>query len=382
MRLLHTSDWHVGKTLARRSRLEEAKAVLGEVADIAQQEEVDAVLVCGDLFEYQSPLAEAESVVYETLLRLEALRIPVLIICGNHDHPAKWRAIEPLLARFAVYVVPQVRSPNKGGILELPVRNESAPLQVAALPWVHERRLVGARELMGCAEQPYTTYTEEMKRLLERLCASLDPGKCHVLAAHLFVSGSVIGGGERSLTIGQLYAIDPQVLPMVQYVALGHVHRAQRVPNSAVPSYYPGSLLQLDFGEVGQRKSVTLVDLQPGQPARVREVPLTQGRCLRDVAGTLEELEQYRGESEDEFLRVFLSCDGPRVGLGDQVRELLPNAVEVRLKYTQQDRVELPPISGLSPREQFVAYWRDRRGADPEDALLDLLEELLREEQP
>lgn len=382
MRLLHTSDWHVGKTIARRSRLDESREVLEEIVDIAERESVDAVLVCGDVFEHQAPSAEAEAVVYDALLGLEEREIQVLIIPGNHDHPHRWRALEPLLGRFRVHVVPEVRRPGHGGIVRIPARDNSTELQVAALPWVYERRLVGARELMGLPGEPFQTYAEEMAALIGALCAPLDPSTCTAFAGHVFISGSSPGEAQRGLTIGQLYAVAPQGLPEVQYAALGHVHRPQRIPGAARPAYYSGSPLQMDFGEVDQQKGVNLVELEPGRPAEVRSVPLTRGRRLRDVGGRMEELEALQEDVGDDYLRVTLRCEGPVPGLGDEVRELLPNALDVRLEYPREDVERTEPVRGLTSREQYARYLREKDGVEPDEADLDLFEELLEEVGP
>lgn len=380
MKILHTSDWHVGKTLARRSRLDESREVLDEIVEIAERQAVDGVLLCGDVFEHQAPSAEAESVVYDTLVALERREIPVLILPGNHDHPRRWKALEPLLRRFAVHVVPEVRRPDAGGLVRIPAKDNSTELQVAVLPWVYERRLVGARELMGLAGEPYQSYAEEMGVLIEALCQPLDPSLCTAFAGHLFVSGSRPGEAQRGLTIGQLYAVAPQVLPDVQYAALGHVHRPQRVPGAAIPAYYAGSPLQMDFGEVDQEKGVNVVELRPGQPAEVVKVPLERGRRLRDLRGTLEELEAEAESVEDAFLRVTLVCGGPSPGLGDDVRKLLPNALEVRLDYPRDEAAErAASVRGLTTREQYARYLRHHYGTEPDEAELDLFEELMEE---
>jgi exonuclease SbcD len=216
-----------------------------------------------------------------------------------------------------------------------------------------------------------------MARLIKALCGPLDPKKCTVFAGHLFVSGSKLGGGERSLTVGQIYGVTPQAMPQVQYVALGHVHRPQRIPGSAVPACYAGSLLQLDFGEREQKKTVAVIDLIPGKPAAVREIPLTAGRQLLDVSGTMEELATYRTTKDSAFLRATLKCDGPRPGLADEVRDRLPNAIEVRLEYPRREENNSPSLRGLAPREQFARYYADRHGAPAGEAMLSLFDELV-----
>jgi exonuclease SbcD len=376
MKFLHTADWHVGKPLARRQRLDEAEEALKEIVAIAAAEKVDAVLVCGDIYEYLAPAPEAEAIVYETLVALERLRIPVVIIPGNHDAPKRWSAIAPLLQRFSVFVVPEVRRPDRGGVVEITAR-DGTKAQIAALPWVTDRRIVSAVELMGLAEAPSQLYADEMGRLMKALCAGLDPRACTLFAGHLFVSGAKLGGGERTLTIGQTYGVTAQALPQVQYVALGHVHRPQRVPGSAIPARYAGSLLQLDFGETEQKKSVAIVEVAPGRPAEAREIPISAGRRLRDVSGTMEELTKYAETADSAFLRVTLKCDEPRPGLADEVRERLPNALDIHVAYARTE-VEAPmTLRGLSPREQFAGYYAGRHGTPASEAMLDMFDELV-----
>ena len=377
MKILHTADWHVGKTIARRQRLDEAAAALRQVVEIAVDEKVDAVLVCGDVYEHLAPSAEAESIVYDTLLALEARKIAVLVIPGNHDAPRRWSAIAPLLSRFAVHVVPEVTRPDRGGVVEIASRDGATVAQVAALPWVMPHRIVSHVEMMGLAEAPNQAFADEMARLIGALTRGLDPRKCTIFAGHIFVGGAAIGGGERSLTIGETFAVTAQALPQVQYVALGHVHRPQRVPGSAVPARYSGSLLQLDFGEVGQDKSVSIVTIEPGRPVEVREVPITAGRRLVDVAGTLDELSRHVDTKDAAYLRVTVKCDGPTPGLADSVRERLPHAIDIRADYPRADGAQSRSVRGMPPREQFARYYAGRHGAAADDALLTLFDELL-----
>ncbi|MDQ3671675.1 MAG: exonuclease SbcCD subunit D [Actinomycetota bacterium] len=380
MKLLHTGDWHVGKTLSRRSRIDESRQVLDELAALATAEQVDVMLVTGDVFDQLSPSPDAEAAVYDALVEFERQQIPVAVIAGNHDHAHRWRALEPLLARFAIHVIPEPRRPEAGGIVEIRSRDGSTSMQIAALPWVPINRLVEVQDVLGLAEEPFQAYTTEMSRILAALCHAFDPAKCNVLVGHFYVSGAVPSGSERPLSIGELYAVTPQAVPVSpQYVALGHVHKPQKVPGVAVPARYAGSLLQLDFGEVGQEKSVVLVDLEPGKPAQVRQIALSGGRRLRDIRGTLDQLAAH-ADGSDDFLRVVLECDSPQPGLGDAVRDLLPNALQVTLDYPREEvEREVPDLRTLKPRELFSRFYSERHAAEPEKELLDLLDELLDE---
>ncbi len=379
MRLLHTADWHVGKAIRGRSRSEEFAAALDQVVGIALAEGVDAVLLAGDVYEHRAAPPEADELVFDAFLRLHDAGIRVVVIPGNHDSALRLAALGKLLRPIGVEVADRVLPPERGGIVEVPSRDGSQLARVACVPFVPERRFGDAAQLFDASEAWHQSYADGMGRLLAAMAAGFRPDAVNVLLAHLFTDGALLGGGEREITIGLAYAIAPSRLPAdASYVALGHVHKPQAVRGSPAPARYAGSLLQLDFGEVDQRKSVTIVDASPGRPAAVREVPIEAGRRLLDLHGTIDELAAAAGGVGDAWLRVFVRTDGPAPGIADRVRELLPNALDVHLDYERQEP-EAPqtPVSSLRPRDQFVAYYRSQHGADPGEELLEAFDEVL-----
>ena len=176
--------------------------------------------------------------------------------------------------------------------------------------------------------------------------------------------------------------MSPARLPATaSYLALGHIHRPQRVAGAAAPGRYSGSLLQLDFGETEQQKSVAIVEAAPGTPATVREVPLSAGRRLVDLRGTFDALATAAGAVGDAWLRVFVETDGPVPGIADRVREALPNALDVKLVYDRTVDAEAGPrsagVGALGPRDQFAAYERLTHGVEPDPALLAAFDEVM-----
>ena len=373
MRLLHTADWHVGRTLRGRSRAEEFEEALREVVGIAVQEGVDAVLVAGDLYDQHSPAPEADALVFEALVRLHEAGIPVVAIPGNHDSTRRLEALSKLLRLIGVTMVPRVIPPREGSLVEIAARDPSERALVACVPFVPERRFGDAAALFRATEQWHQSYAEGMGRLLGAMTEPFREDRVNVLLAHLFTDGAIPGGGEHQITIGIEYAISPARLPATaSYVALGHVHRPQAVRGAPSPTRYAGSLIQLDFGETEQTKSVTIVEASPGRPVKVREVALTAGRRLVDVEGTLDEVLARSAQLPEAYLRVFLRTDGPVPGIAARVRDELPNVVDVSLRY---ERIESPspgpPLSSLEPRDQFVRFYRQEHGVEevPPDLL-------------
>lgn len=386
MRFLHTADWHVGRAIRGRSRLEEFGAALDEVVGVAGQEGVDAVLLAGDLYDHRSPAPEADALVFESLVRLHEAQIPVVAIPGNHDSAIRLEALAKLLKPIGVSMVPRVVPPDLGSLVRLASRDGNETALVSCVPFVPERRFGDAAALFRATEEWYQSYAEGMGLLLRAMTQPFTDDTVNVLLAHLFTDGAIPGGGEHQITIGIEYAVSPSRLPpTASYIALGHVHRPQAVKGAPSPTRYAGSLIQLDFGERNQRKSVALVDAKPGRPAKVKEIPLSAGRELLDVEGVLDEVLAKGAEQPDAFLRVFVHTDGPVPGIAERIRDALPNAVDVSLRYERAEQSDdASPISSLQPREQFVSYYRREHGVDevPEDLMASferVLEEVLHE---
>ncbi|MGH8909812.1 MAG: metallophosphoesterase family protein [Egibacteraceae bacterium] len=214
--------------------------------------------------------------------------------------------------------------------------------------------------------------------LISHLCEGFTPDSVNLVVAHLMVAGGVLGGGEREAHTVFDYCVSSVAFPAgAHYVALGHLHRAQRIP-AACPVRYCGSPLQLDFGEADEDKFVLLVDAAPGAPAQVRPVRLKAGRRLRTLTGTLEELEGHAGAVGEDHLRVVVRGRA-RVGLADDVRALFPDAVEVAVQTPERDGggTERPQRLGRSPHELFGEYLTEQGAHD--DRVRGLFAELLDE---
>ncbi len=382
MRFLHTSDWHIGKPLRNQKRDAEYIAALEEVLAIAKDERVDAVLVAGDVFDSAVPPPEAERIFFHFVGELVGAGIPAVIIAGNHDHPKRMNAYAPVLSRLGIHVVGEPVLADEGGVIELPSRDRSETAVIAALPWVSERKVRDFETLMTEGKH-IEQYADGVAVMIGHLCKSFRPDTVNLAMAHVFVAGANVPAesGERPLHVGALYTIQPARLPSEpQYIALGHVHMPQDVGLSN--ARYCGSLLQCDFGEAGQRKGVNIIDVAPGRKAKVTFAPLASIRHLRNIgthkAGvTLDEIAALAGEVDDAYLKVFVKIDRPLPGLAEQVRELLPNAVDIVVERAD----EKPDDDGrelqhLSAPELFSTYYHDTHNSEPRTELLALFNRL------
>ncbi len=374
MKILHTGDWHVGRTIRGRSRAAEHVEVLGEIAAIAETSSVDVVLVAGDVFDTAAPSPESEQIVYRALRDL-ALVAPVMVIAGNHDNPGRLEAVAPFLELGRVEVRSRLAGPDRGGVRD---GFAGLPLRIAAVPFVSQRGIVRAEELMSADTGEHGgMYSERLARVLARLCASMDDEKVNVVVAHLMVHGGVLGGGERSAHTVFEYSVPSGAFPgHLSYVALGHLHRPQRIPASP-PVWYAGSPLQLDFGEADDEKGVLVIDAEPGLPASVEQIAITGGRRLRRIRGSLAETEELVGVTGDDYIKVELE-EKARAGLADEVRAMFPEAVDIVLSGVSEIPDEVGPARlGRDPVELFGEYLTSRNAEDP--AVLTLFSELLAE---
>ena len=369
MRFLHTADWHVGKPLRGRSRMDEYARALEQVAGIAIDRKVDAVLLAGDVFDSPAPPPEAEKLVYDFLARLLPERIACVVIAGNHDHPRKLgRARVPPRG-------PADPRPARGAAARPGRRRARSPRatgrkrrRIAVLPFVPERRVVDACTVMDAEHKWYEAYSARIEQILAALVKGLPATSVNIVLAHLLVDGARVGTGERELHLGQVYGVNPQQLPStVQYIALGHLHRPQEVLAPA-KTRYPGSLIELDFGEQEQDKSVVVLDAQPQRPPSIELVPVTAGRRLRTVEGTLDDLQRLADERSDDYLRVRVKAEAPTPGLADRVKELLPNALDVTVDHPRDAGAQPERGKGrgkLAPAQLFAAYYEHRNQTPP-----------------
>jgi DNA repair protein SbcD/Mre11 len=370
MRILHTSDWHVGRTIRGRSRADEHRAVLAEIVGIAHEREVDLVLVAGDQFDTGAPSPEAEAIVYRALLDLAATGAHVVVLAGNHDNPRRWAAVRPLLELGNVHLASTIARPDQGGVLDLPTPSGELA-RVALVPFLSQRSVITGDQLMtNDASQQAGTYADRARRIVAALTAEFGSGDTvDVVAAHLTIASGepVLGGGERQAHTIFDYVVPPQAFPAAaHYVALGHLHLPHRIPGPA-PTWYSGSPLHLDFGEADRgAKQVLLVEVSPDTPARVEGIPLRSGRRLRTLRGGLEQVLARRDEFGDDLLRVILE-EPPRPGLADDVRAALPHAVDVTVARADEDddgRAEVPAFDAAdlrrSPVDLFEEYLADQ----------------------
>jgi exonuclease SbcD len=384
MRFLHTSDWHVGRTIRNRSRLDEHRAVLAEMIDVARREQVDAVLVTGDIFHERRPPLEAQELVAETLAELARLRIPAVVIPGNHDDPVLLRTLKPLGDLVQVHIVSDFSEDLAAHIIPLPGRDGRERALVGCLPYLHPHLVLSAAEGAGTSEDvrlsTYQGKVQDYFRALAETMQRQDRQAVTLILAHLHIAECEFGGGEwRSSVFPVSAAMLP---PHVHYIALGHLHKPQPVTGAKAQARYAGSILQMDFGEREQQKSVCVIDARPGKPATISQVTLSKGKWLLRRNGTAEAVLAQVADCADAWVEAVLQPDGSPTELVERIRAL-PHVVALRFEdVALAEGGERNTYRGLGERpatDLFREYYKTKRKADPGPDLVDLFARLYQE---
>lgn len=380
MNILHTSDWHIGKRLMDRERLPEQEQALEEIARICEERSVELVLVAGDVFDTYMPSAEAEEVFFRAVKRIAGEERAVVIVSGNHDDGVRLAASAPLAAEEGIYLFGNggnaaisggdrpVRAVEAGeGYLVMEnARGERVYLNL--LPYPNEARLKEEKTEEG--------YADKLRRWLERGEAGYRGGMAHILLSHLFVTGGKVSESERDIDLGGARAVPLSLFAPFDYVALGHLHKPQKLGERV---RYSGSILQYSFDE-SEQKQVVLLHTD-GQNITAEDILLTSGKRLvrleeRDVARAVQLLKAYEGA----FIELTLHLAAPLTSSEtQQLRAANEGLVSLIVRTQGAAAATVVSRSTLSPGELFAQYYRSVYGDDPAadltQAFLELLEE-------
>lgn len=350
MKLIHISDLHLGKRFHNYSMIEEQKYILQEILRVVDREEAEAVLIAGDVYDKSVPPAEAVSLFDDFLVELAERDLSVFVISGNHDSPERIAFASRLIAHSGVYISPVYR----GQVAPVVLTDTYGEIAFYLLPFV---KPVHVRHFYS--EEKIENYTDAVRCVLANM--DIDTGRRNVLVAHQFVTGAS-GSGSEDLMIGGLDAMEADVFDIFDYTALGHIHRAQKVGKGNV--YYSGSLLKYSFSEVGQEKSLSVIELKKKGELLIHKVPLVPRRNVSEYRGSYRELID-RGRSTEvetnDFVKLILTDEQEIPNAFYQLRTVYPNILQMEYdnKRTQGLQGEYKPEAAeeLLPEELFSMFY-------------------------
>lgn len=343
MRLLHCSDLHLGKRVHECSMTEEQRHILKQIASIAVAQQVDGIIIAGDLYDKLVPSIEAVGLLDEFLTSLWEQHLPVYLISGNHDSPERLSFGTQLLEQNDVYLA----GVFTGKAQHLSLQDAYGALELYLLPFIKP-----AVVRSFYPEESIETYEDAVRVALSH--SHIDPQKRNVLVAHQFVTNN---GREpersdsETLSVGALDQVDVSLFDGFDYVALGHIHGPQKIGRETVR--YCGSPLKYSFSEWRHKKSVTIVELKEKGIVLLEQVPLQPIHDLREIRGTLSSLLQpevvAQGDPQD-YLRVILTDEIPPYDPLGQLRQVYPNLL--RLDFERNEAAAMESITAAQDVEE------------------------------
>ena len=326
MRFLHTADLHIGKRVNEFSMLEDQEYILRQILKTADKEQVEAVLIAGDVYDKQVPSAETVRLFDWFLTQLNSRKLPVFVIGGNHDSVERLSFGAQIMEESGVYLTQSY----DGKVVPVRLEDEYGPVNLWMLPF-----LKPAMVKRFFPEQEIVTYQDALETVIGHM--ELNREERNLLIAHQFVTGAVTGGSEDSVEVfvGGVENVDASVFADFDYVALGHIHRAQSAGGEQIR--YSGTPLKYSFSEIRHEKSVTIAELKEKGSLTVHQVPLKPLHDMREIRGSYEELvlrENYQGTNLEDYLHVILTDENDIPDVIGRLRSIYPNIM--KLDYDNQ----------------------------------------------
>lgn len=394
MRLLHTSDWHLGVSLEGMSMLEHQRAALAHLADLVQREDVDAVLISGDVYDRALPAVEAVTLFEDALVSL-ARHCTVVVTSGNHDSAVRL-GFGSRLYGDRVHLRTSLDRIADPVVLE----DEYGPVHIYGLPYLEPdltRHKLAAEPVARSHEAVLGAAMDLVRADLEGRCADLE-GRCadrvrarSVVMAHAFIVGSTgddpeRSSSERDIRVGNVDSAPASVFRGIDYTALGHLHGPQQ-PASPGPGIvrYSGSPLRYSFSEARHRKSITLVDLGPDGVKSVSTVPVPQPRAMAELTGTLADLLDHEGHAEhvDSWLKITVTDPVRPENMHARLRERYPHLITSYHRSTGIPGGIAAIPEAADPMDVVVQFLAATLGDEPSDSQTETVrghfEALLRE---
>jgi len=400
MRILHTSDWHLGKTLEGFSRLEEQVLFIEELIEKIEENNIDLVIIAGDVYDNGNPPARAENLFYNALKRISGGgKRAVLVIAGNHDNPERLVAASPLAYEHGVIMLGTPKScaltgqfgnfkivEAGEGFVEIEINKESAV--IITLPYPSEKRLneILSEELEETERRK--SYSERVGEIFNKLSERYREDTINLAVSHIFVAGGESSDSERPIQLGGSLTVDAQVLPKkAQYIALGHLHRPQRVYGADVDAYYAGSPLQYSKSEINYSKCGYIVDLRAGEKAQIQQLffknhkPIEIWKC-QSVEAAVEKCR----ENSEKNVWVYMEIKTDRFITQENIKlmkELKKDIIEILPIIDGQDEIafDYEALSEKSMSDMFKEFYLKERKVEPSSELMDLFLRIAQEEE-
>lgn len=376
MKILHLSDLHLGKRVNEISMIEDQKYILSQIIKIVEEEEIDVVLLCGDIYDKSIPTIEAVNLLDEFLSELNEKEKKVLMISGNHDSGERLAFGKHLFSKSNIYISSQFQGETE----QITLRDKDLSVHFYLLPFV---KPVYVNHLLGIQTE---SYEECLRYLIEQM--HVDTSQTNILLAHQFVTvnrkGPELSDSETS-SLGGLDNIDYKVFDDFDYVALGHIHKPQAMGREHVR--YGGSILKYSFSEIYTQKKAAILTIEKNKKIHLSYRPLKPLHDMREIKCKIKEL--LNGEIElgnlQDYMHVILTDENEIFDAIGKVRKIYPNVMQISFenrKYLQaleNREFDKTHVINQNPMKMFSEFYKMQNHIDPDDKRMEIITSIFEE---
>ncbi|MGN0517660.1 MAG: exonuclease SbcCD subunit D [Acutalibacteraceae bacterium] len=356
MKIIHTSDWHLGKSLFKQPLIEDQAYFINNfLLPLVKKESPDVVIISGDIFDRGIAPVEAISLFDGFIDSMAQLGIPLVVITGNHDSKERIAIGAKLLRSGGIYISSDISSVEAP--IELTCGDEKA--HIYTLPFFTQRQ---AEEYLG---EDTDTYNTAYSKVIEKITPSIDDKYINILVAHCFVTGSSTSDSESPLYVGDSAQVDKKLFDCFDYTALGHLHAPQNVSEKV---RYSGSPLKYSFDEEHQKKAVSIVTLTK-DGVNIENIPVVTAKDVYTVSGKFDELVELGKEKpSNDYIHINLTDKYPVYMPVDRLREYFPNILSLSCEYitgSGAQRTESTITTKSTDMEIFTQFLSQICGVEP-----------------
>ena len=376
MKLMHLSDLHLGKLVLEQSMIDDQKYILNQIIDIVKKEQVDIVLIAGDVYDKSIPTIEAVNLFSDFLTRLYKLKVLVFVISGNHDSKDRLSFGNELFVDNGIYI----EGIFNGNLRCETISDKDGKLNIYMLPFI---KPVEVKRFYS--DEIIDTYEDAIKCILKH--SSINKAERNIIMVHQFVTSlgeDVIRSDSESISLGGIDNIDVTLFKDFDYVAMGHIHGPQKVGRET--ARYSGSPLKYSFSEVNQKKSVCIIEFNSKEDINISKIPLIPIRDMRVIKGPFDKLiskEIVNLENKNDYLDVVLTDDDYIINAIGKLRKFYPNIL--KLEYENKissnevsDNIDIDK-SNMSPIDLFSEFYKMQNGIELPEKKRKIIEEVIKE---
>jgi exonuclease SbcD len=364
MKIIHTSDWHLGISLHNASLAEEQRFFIDYLINVVKEQKVDAVIIAGDVFDHSVSSAEAITLYNYAVTRLcNEIGVPVVIAAGNHDGAARLASCNELLKKAGLYIYGKLSNDIKAV--------EIGNLSIYPIPYFN------ADEVKALyPEEKISSYADAMEIVLRNIKQSFKTGNRNILMCHCFVSGSVLSESDRTALVGGSSVVPSGIFDGFDYVAMGHLHKAQ---DRGYNIRYSGSPIKYSFSEASHSKTITMLEIEDGIKYQELEImPLRETRIIR---GTFDEVLEFANldTKKDDYIKIEITDMYAGMEAVELFRTYYVNLLNItgKMNETEENQLTVEELYTLSPDDILEKFYRETTGCDVTEEQLKLFNQAM-----